>query len=1520
MKKLFIVTVLILFLKGVINGQSCPTNTIISGSLNGTSQLFTGATLSFPNVGKTFVQTSFLRERNKAAKVHLKLDLGNDYVKNSTNWNFNIVAVVNYSFGTSPMVTRTLTITNSSPELLRVDDVLSTINSTLSISPLSVYISTVSITDGSNNPLTGLLANYVNNNVRLNVKLVRDYEVDVRLQSGLMSNAPLILPVTTVGRLVTFTWQPNGVDAYSNYEIQVMKLENKDVALGNNLNQISSTIDWSNALKVETQSYKATIKLTMAEGTGYYMWRVRPIGNYYAGGIGNSENYGEWSFALSNGATSSFNKSVLTGVVNPTPYAFYFTDPDEKVNWIYSRIFTEGDNVNQNNATGAKTSEGINYANGLLMSRQSQKYNSSENTNIVSQTEIDYSGRPALSTLPVPVSGNLNGYKVGFVKNNLGQLYTAASFDTDTKIDNPDKISDVSNPFSYYSNNSSSPINNSNVADAEGYSFKRTKFKGDGTNRVEEESGVGKAHSLGLQTNGQGHTTRILFGTPSDDELIRIFGEEAPLAESVIKTMTIDQNNVVSVTYTSKEGKTIATAMVSDNIPGLHNLKKASTVITVTNSVNENIGVDGRIVASKRIAVPSNGTLIKLSYTNDNLPGGGSGCPSGNCNFKMRFYLVDIKQNITYVSDADGISGITDFTPTGSFVFPAGWRFLNLDPVSPSTLTPTGTGNNEITLNSGEYVFIKEIFSGNAPNYAEQLVNVQNDKTRPVIDAIAAQMQLVSSPATYSVFLSFYNTLKAKMDNYNSGTPTVTTSELLQHLDLVPAEMPGYVFPYAADFTLAPIATNTADPTTDNMQITTGCCGAINIPIPKPAICYLCDGSPATAFQTPVSISTMTTANATASSIAITPYGINDFKNNAGWSTMSASAKRDAINILVERELINPLKSKMDDEGIPHGDLWKHVPGFSFSSLNFMFSNMLISQYYTGSSIEHPAGSGVWYAATKDNATGNYSLSVPVSSLTNIPYNYDCKRIYESWADAVNMLNSFEVGPSDNVLTSFNDQEGANNGQDNSDDDDNWLMSSNLAKKWLKRKISKELEEFSDSDDGKASGAKKQAITSVINTFFNYVGYQFASIVDGASLPSHISTGSGVFPDDYTLYPVSPLGPPSIYTSITTGVQTNTSVPLLFEVNGTSVTTYTAKCNGAINELYYPYIVKPEWQFKYYVYNVFENGIASPVNFINDADPLLPNQVLLDINRLYNKPYSYLPVSITSTMTADELCFQVPITTYSLGAGTFTTSYLHKNWNLSERSQFYGDIRGAAKCYTTKGIPISDALYDPPGQLPECATKAVLIADAVSQLDDHISACFDRKGEIRSALVNELTSSCYTIVPCKPANPPAGYITDKEIDLMVMAVISQATAEIQYVKNKFTSIPPATNTVACANPSLTTSSYSNLLCDLPSCSQVDCKEIFLYNNNTLSVTASRKIDVKYFADCDQKIINMVQNGRFFPNIPPLPGCPAKPPKVWQSASCLPETQCGPQYSEKKTCPPSDYQKYSKTFTVTATGN
>lgn len=364
---------------------------------------------------------------------------------------------------------------------------------------------------------------------------------------------------------VTFSWTPVcALDSAPNYQFQLLRLYNKN-PLATDEESIIAEIDWNKALSIETGSNATSLKLTVTEGTGYYIWRVRPIGNYYKGGIANDTNWGAWSNVgpFIQSITSTPNTQNVSTFGSGTPYLFFFYQQDDNKNWIYSRTFVEGDTRDN---SPINISEKMVFANSLQMVKQSQAKLNTENKVIANQTIQDYSGRPSLTTMAAPLyDQKYLAYKNNYIKNHNDSLYTAKDFDKDHNFRNPSMIAN-SELTNYYSDLNPDPT----IPSADGYAFSRTLYFRDGTNRPKEQSSPGETHSIKLGTT---HTIRNSNAAVSDQELIRLFGDEAPEAASVHKTIATDANNASSVSYISKEGQVIATCLSSPGGSGLDTLE-----------------------------------------------------------------------------------------------------------------------------------------------------------------------------------------------------------------------------------------------------------------------------------------------------------------------------------------------------------------------------------------------------------------------------------------------------------------------------------------------------------------------------------------------------------------------------------------------------------------------------------------------------------------------------------------------------------------------------------------------------------------------------------------------------------------------------------------------------------------------------------------------------------------------------------------------------------------------------------
>ncbi len=628
----------------------------------------------------------------KAGHVWAKLDAGEDYLYGNEQWDadisFTVIgydqnAAVIFSFNSD-----VIKIDQTTPEKLIEFDIT---NKLSQLDQLEFTAFSVTPTTAS----AGLLSS-LQNALRITAGYDLQFGVDVIDGNGNY----LPIEITTASqidtlRVITFDWQTSGGIQYPVYEFQLLRLFNTNPSY-TDPRQIEATIDWSTALSVLTTA--KPLELSIAEGTGIYVWRVRPVGTRFNGGVADTRNFGPWT-TKADGTDwglipESINEpDILSTVKNPF---FWFLDPDDDKNWIYTRSFSENNHI----------SEQISYGTKLLQGKQSQTYLPSVGQKVVTQTVLDFNGRPALNALPAPMPGKLHRYEEKVLKDeaynnnnytyeNFSELYTAEDFDRDDNYRSPTpvKVESAADAMSYYDEN----YNDEHLPDGEGYPFSRVLYYNDGTNRVSEQSGVGSTHMIGVQANGQGRTVRTYYGKAEEEELIRIFGDEAPVDSSVVKVINVDANNTTTVSYIIKEGRMIASALSFNDKESaealLEELDPATypantfTPIQINDIITTHQVVPNGIVSTKRLAL-AHPTPVTLTYRPDckmlNEP-----CYSFSCNYSVQFNLI-------YLDDPSN----STLNITGAKV-PIDCQSL------PGVIYPDWTTNGLIDLEPGNYIIQK---------------------------------------------------------------------------------------------------------------------------------------------------------------------------------------------------------------------------------------------------------------------------------------------------------------------------------------------------------------------------------------------------------------------------------------------------------------------------------------------------------------------------------------------------------------------------------------------------------------------------------------------------------------------------------------------------------------------------------------------------------------------------------------------------------------------------------------------
>ena len=392
--------------------------------------------------------------------------------------------------------------------------------------------------------------------LKLELFVVPEYSV-AALHASTPTTSLISSMATNSSSPATFSW--NCDCDFPLYQFQLLRLYNHALTHKNDENNVALEIDWEQALTIETAEKE--ISLTPNQGQGFYVWRVRPIANQYAGLIADDRNWGVWSASPVDGSTVSYSNPTGSAI------AFFYTDPNDSINRMLGRLFAESE----------LKVETASFFNQLLKEQQSQKLRFSEETVIAGQSLYDLSGRKALKSMEAPINQNYLGFLPDFLKDEHGDIYSVENFDVDATYDDPDSAFGA--PGAYFGD--ANP--DLTVPDAQGFPFARTNFYNDGTGRVKEQSANGPAFRT-----GSGRTQRIYYAGVEDDELTRIFGDEAPKSATTYKQITINPNQAARVNYIGKDGNTLASCLSRNSAQTALDTLEYSEVYTVADTVWEN--------------------------------------------------------------------------------------------------------------------------------------------------------------------------------------------------------------------------------------------------------------------------------------------------------------------------------------------------------------------------------------------------------------------------------------------------------------------------------------------------------------------------------------------------------------------------------------------------------------------------------------------------------------------------------------------------------------------------------------------------------------------------------------------------------------------------------------------------------------------------------------------------------------------------------------------------------------------
>ncbi len=680
------------------------------------------------------------------------------------NVSFNVVLSQNGGSNIT-LPTCTLNITNINPVEMQYVDLIKYVsndingfsNTSTGFSINKITLQNIVLTDMRISPLQSFSG--ATNNIR--ICITEDFEFGINVSN---KNVTIMPVVNNMDKSVLFKWsttsQPENEMKLPNYEFQLLKLYNTSMERPYNSDEtkIYAKIDWSQAMKLELESNSIGLVLTMGEGNGYYAWRIRPIGTM-EGGFANDKNYGIWSECLTDGIYQGINGNIDSKGV------FYYNDKDKNINYIYSKVITEGN----------KISENITYATVLNQVKQKQVYNQSDNKTIVQQIILDRNGRPSIQTLPAPYRGEnrLAGYIEDLVVDSEGKVYSSKNFDLNGNYLKPDKMyGDITN---YYSDiNYLQP--DITVPNAQEYPFSRTIYADDNTGNVVEVSGVGITHMVGNQNENMGRTTKTTFETASKIELVRLFGDEAPYPNTVQKITTTDPNNISTTSYVNMEGKTIATSIIyNDKINPFDD--NTSNPVQIVADISNNTKIGESFISSKKFNFFQATNLSDFSYKIDKIDIEQLCAKiTLSCSYILEVTISKLDGSEKIYAIPKKISSLPDFVKQTSLQ--KGYILIQYDPEKDFIDANNNIVNLKNKLFSGEYIIEKKLTPNPDIDNSVSISNPSNGVNLPlerISEWVKTSLDKIFCDQELFNFYNDYYKIAYYMNHYvpstNGGTP-----------------------------------------------------------------------------------------------------------------------------------------------------------------------------------------------------------------------------------------------------------------------------------------------------------------------------------------------------------------------------------------------------------------------------------------------------------------------------------------------------------------------------------------------------------------------------------------------------------------------------------------------------------------------------------------------------------------------------------------------------------------------------
>jgi YD repeat-containing protein len=322
-------------------------------------------------------------------------------------------------------------------------------------------------------------------------------------------------------------------------------------------------------------------------------------------------------------------------------------------NWTYQSTFLEEE----------KRKDIISYFDGSGNAQQTITHLSSEpGVLLMAQPLYDYSGKPVIQPLPVPVEvpGSANEFSYRGNLNSWGttspwkEEYDAYDPIGDRKV--PGAMSSGSSVSEkYYSDDLlfSNSIHRDMVPQSEGYPYSYTEYMGDGSGRVKRVGSPGETYRVHDQNGLEKNFTAYNYTEPDQQLLDKLFGSNAASKDFYRQIIMTDPNGQSTLTIQDAQGRTVASGLYfnRESEPAhQHNIDYLPSSIPLVSemitSTNNDITPDGHSINHTSAIYYDGMSSLKLGYklrVEDFQGCGANIC--FDCTYDLTVYLLDDKGN-----------------------------------------------------------------------------------------------------------------------------------------------------------------------------------------------------------------------------------------------------------------------------------------------------------------------------------------------------------------------------------------------------------------------------------------------------------------------------------------------------------------------------------------------------------------------------------------------------------------------------------------------------------------------------------------------------------------------------------------------------------------------------------------------------------------------------------------------------------------------------------------------------------